>query len=95
MAQDAVGVLNIAYSQLGPPKFTPKLSGSPQTAINLSTVWESMWHSDSQGNVIPRLVKEWSVSSDGNVWTLHLEENVPFHKGKGDDDGPGYDLVDG
>ena len=83
MAQDAVGVLNIAYSQLGPPKFTPKLSGSPQTAINLSTVWESMWHSDSQGNVIPRLVKEWSVSSDGNVWTLHLEENVPFHKGKG------------
>ena len=83
VALDAVGTLNIAYSQLGPPKFTPKLSGSPQTAINLSSVWESMWHSDSKGNVIPRLIKEWSVSPDGNVWTLHLEENVPFHKGKG------------
>ena len=81
--QAAAGTLNIGYSQLGPPKFTPKLSGSPQTAINLSSVWESMWHSDSRGNVIPRLVKEWSVSDDGNVWTLHLEENVPFHKGKG------------
>ncbi len=81
--QAAAGTLNIGYSQLGPPKFTPKLSGSPQTAINLSSVWESMWHSDSSGNVIPRLVKEWSVSDDGNVWTLHLEENVPFHKGKG------------
>ena len=79
----ATGVLNVAYSQLGPPKFIPKLSGSPQSSINMSVVWESMWHSDPQGNVIPRLVKEWSVSDDGNVWTLHLEENVPFHKGKG------------
>ncbi len=77
------GVLNIGYSQLGPPKFIPKLSGSPQTSINISVLWESMWHSDSNGNVIPRLVKEWSVSDDGNVWTLHLEENIPFHKGKG------------
>ena len=81
--ESAAGVLNIGYSQLGPPKFIPKLSGSPQTAINMSAVWESMWHSDSKGNVIPRLVKEWEVSDDGNVWTLHLEENIPFHKGKG------------
>ena len=79
----ASGTLNIAYSQLGPPKFIPKLSGSPQSSINMSVVWESMWHSDPQGQVIPRLVKQWSVSDDGNVWTLHLEENVPFHKGKG------------
>ena len=79
----AAGTLNVGYSQLGPPKFIPKLSGSPQSSINMSVVWESMWHSDPQGNVIPRLVKEWSVSDDGNVWTLHLEENVPFHKGKG------------
>ena len=84
VAQEVVGTLNIAYSQLGPPKFIPKLSGSPQSAINMSSVWESMWHSDSKGNVIPRLVKEWSVSPDGNVWTLHLEEGVPFHKGKGE-----------
>ncbi len=80
---EAAGTLNVAYSQLGPPKFIPKLSGSPQSSINMSVLWESMWHSDSQGNVIPRLVKEWSVSDDGNVWTLHLEEDVPFHKGKG------------
>ena len=81
--EEAAGTLNVAYSQLGPPKFIPKLSGSPQSSINMSVVWESMWHSDPQGNVIPRLVKEWSVSDDGNVWTLHLEEDVPFHKGKG------------
>ncbi len=84
MEQSAVGILNIAYSQLGPPKFIPKISGSPQTSINISAVWESMWHSDPQGNVIPRLVKQWEVSDDGNVWTLHLEEGVQFHKGKGE-----------
>lgn len=83
MAQEAVGTLNVAYSQLGPPKFIPKVSGAPQSAINTSALWESLWHSDPQGNVIPRLVKEWTVSPDGNVWTLYLEEGVPFHKGKG------------
>ena len=80
----AVGTLNIAYSQVGPPKFIPKVNGSPQSSINTSTVWESLWHTDSEGNLIPRLVKDWSVSEDGLVWTLRLEEGIQFHNGKGD-----------
>jgi peptide/nickel transport system substrate-binding protein len=82
--QEPKGVLNIAYSQVGPPKFTPKVAGAPQTTINVATVWESMWHSDAQGETIPRLVKEWSASPDGMVWTLKLQEGVQFHKGKGE-----------
>ena len=40
---------------------------------------------DSKTNArIPRLAKSWESSPDGRVWTLHLEEGVPFHFGYGD-----------
>jgi peptide/nickel transport system substrate-binding protein len=39
---------------------------------------------DSKTNArIPRLAKSWESSPDGRVWTLHLEEGVPFHFGYG------------
>ena len=82
--QASEGELNIAYSQLGPPKFIPKVQGSPQQSINIGTVWESMWHTDSGGNTIPRLVKSWDVSDNGFIWTLNLQEGVPFHYGNGE-----------
>ena len=40
---------------------------------------------DSQTNArIPRLAKSWESSPDGRVWTLQLEEGVPFHFGYGE-----------
>ena len=83
-AEEAVGTLRIAYTELGPPRFIPKLFGSPQVSINLTTVWESVWHNSPQNEVLPRLVKDWSVSDNGLVWTMKLEEGVQFHKGKGE-----------
>ncbi len=39
---------------------------------------------DSKTNArIPRLAKSWESSPDGRVWTLHLEEGIPFHFGYG------------
>ena len=39
---------------------------------------------DSKTNArIPRLAKSWESSPDGRVWTLHLEQGVPFHFGYG------------
>ena len=83
-SEEAKGTLRIAYTELGPPRFIPKLFGSPQVSINLTTVWESVWHNSPQNEVLPRLVKDWSVSDNGLVWTMKLEEGVQFHKGKGE-----------
>ncbi len=33
---------------------------------------------------IPRLAKSWESTPDGRVWTLQLEEGVPFHDGYGE-----------
>jgi hypothetical protein len=60
MASEAEGTLSIAYTELGPPRFLPKLNGSPQASINMTTVYESPWHNDPKGNIMPRLFKSWS-----------------------------------
>ncbi len=84
MEAEATGVLNIAYTELGPPRFLPKLNGSPQASINMTTVYESPWHNDPQGRILPRLFESWSVSDDGLVWTFQINEGIPFHYDKGD-----------
>ena len=83
-ASEATGVLNIAYTELGPPRFLPKLNGSPQASINMTTVYESPWHNDPQGRILPRLFESWSVSDDGLVWTFQIQEGIPFHYDKGE-----------
>ena len=84
MASEAKGVLSIAYTELGPPRFLPKLNGSPQSSINMTTVYESPWHNDPDGNILPRLFKQWEVSDDGLVWTFQIQEGIQFHDGKGE-----------
>lgn len=37
-----------------------------------------------EGNYLPKLVKEWSVSDDSLVWTMKLQEGVQFHHGYGE-----------
>ena len=84
MASEAKGVLSIAYTELGPPRFLPKLNGSPQASINMTTVYESPWHNDPDGNILPRLFKQWKVSDNGLVWTFQIQEGIQFHDGKGE-----------
>ncbi len=84
MASEAEGTLSIAYTELGPPRFLPKLNGSPQASINMTTVHESPWHNDPKGNIMPRLFKSWSVSDNGLVWTFQIQEGIQFHEGKGE-----------
>ena len=84
MASEAEGTLSIAYTELGPPRFLPKLNGSPQASINMTTVYESPWHNDPKGNIMPRLFKSWSVSDNGLVWTFQIQEGIQFHEGKGE-----------
>ena len=36
---------------------------------------------DLDGNYIPELAEEWSVSDDGLTWTLDLVEGATFHDG--------------
>ena len=49
-----------------------------------STVGEQLLYRDVEGNYLPKLVEEWSVSDDNLVWTMKLQEGVQFHHGYGE-----------
>lgn len=77
------GSLRIAYTEIGPPMFTPKNSGFPTNAILSTNIFETGWRASTTGEMEPWLIKKWSISPDSLTWTLRLQEGVPFHKGWG------------
>lgn len=79
-----VGTLRIALDELGPPKWTPKLQGSPQGSINNTTFWENLWKNEKDGGLIGVLAESWEISPDSTVWTIRLHKGVPFHHGYGE-----------
>ncbi|KQZ63187.1 ABC transporter substrate-binding protein [Rhizobium sp. Root149] len=42
---------------------------------------ETLVEADAQGNPVPALAKQWTVSEDGKTWTFTLQPNVRFHDG--------------
>ena len=78
------GTLNVGYKELGLFGTNPKLTPGQVYLFVGSSVGESLLSTTIDGNFLPRLVKEWSVSADSLVWTFKLEEGVQFHKGYGE-----------
>jgi peptide/nickel transport system substrate-binding protein len=44
-------------------------------------LWEHLVGIDEEGNFIPELATDWSVSDDGLLWTYHIRKGVTFHNG--------------
>ena len=78
------GTLNVGYKELGLFGTNPKLTPGQVMLFIGSSVGESLLSTTVDGNFLPKLVKEWSVSEDSLVWTFKLEEGVQFHKGYGE-----------
>lgn len=78
------GTLNVGYKELGLFGTSPKLTPGQVMLFVGSTVGEQLLYRDVEGNYLPKLVKEWSVSDDSLVWTMKLQEGVQFHHGYGE-----------
>ncbi len=78
------GVLRIALDEIGPPKWIPKLQGAPQNSINNTTFWESLWKNEKSAGLTGVLAENWEISDDATVWTINLQQGVPFHHGYGE-----------
>ena len=67
--------------------YNPKYSLNPLTATNHSNqlvcnlVYENMVEIDGDFNVIPNIIKEWSCTEDGKIWTLTIDTTHVFHDG--------------
>ena len=77
------GTFNVGYKEV--PTFDGRLSagGAGGYAIGFS-LGEVLVFLNTDGEFVPRLAREWSVSPDGVVWTFKLREGVPLHKGYGE-----------
>ena len=78
------GTFNVGFKELGIFSASPNLTAGQQKVFVGVTVMESLVSIDIDGGFFPKLAKEWSVSPDGLVWTLKLEEGVQYHKGYGE-----------
>ena len=78
------GVFQTGMTQMGAPVFLLRNQSFFQSRFDDTVTHEDLWWTDAEGNLLPRLVKEWETSADGLVFTFHLQEGVPFHEGWGE-----------
>ena len=78
------GTLNIGYKELGTFGAHPKLTSSSVIDYVGYISGQGLLTVNADGDFLPKLAKEWSVSPDSLVWTFKLEEGIQFHKGYGE-----------
>jgi peptide/nickel transport system substrate-binding protein len=79
------GTLNVGLSELGTFSSHPKLNNLPALQIlHTIPINEALLTFDADGEVVPMLAREWSISEDFTTWTFNLEQGVQFHKGYGE-----------
>jgi peptide/nickel transport system substrate-binding protein len=66
-----------------PTNINPLLSVTrPIDELISSVVFSSLFTYDNQGQLITDLVTDYSISTDGKKYTLHLKENILWHDGQ-------------
>lgn len=59
----------------------PHKSTSPLSRQIIDQIYDTLLAFDDQGKIQPNLAKEWSVSDNGQEYTLRLNENIKCHDG--------------
>lgn len=60
----------------------PHLAGSAGTSEVLFNIFEGLVKPDSNGELIPAVASDYTISEDGTCYTFTLRENVTFHNGE-------------
>ncbi|MDO5624290.1 MAG: ABC transporter substrate-binding protein [Pseudomonadota bacterium] len=69
--------------QLEPPVLDPTVTAAAVAGeVTYGNVFEGLTLIDGEGQVVPRLAREWKVSDDGLSYTFSLRSGVRFHDGK-------------
>ena len=79
-----MGTLDVSVGALGAPIFVLKNQFFSASRFDGLTTHESPFARDTEGAVVPLLVKEWTVDPQGLVYTFSIQENVPWHTSHGD-----------
>ena len=83
------GTLTFGLPLVAPFHVFPTVTEGAGYHHNGYTTAETLLYMNEDKEIVPRLIKEWSVAPDSVTWTFKLEEGVPFHKGYGELDAEG------
>ena len=64
-----------------PPNLDPHRSSAAVDRQVFQSLFDKLVDTDTNLKVIPMLATSWSISSDGTVYTLKLQQGVQFHDG--------------
>lgn len=70
----------IAISEL-PDTLDPHKTGAAVTSTILRNAGDTLIAKNFDGEYVPSIATEWSISEDGLTWTFKLREDVVFHDG--------------
>ena len=75
------GTLNVAMSEVGPAVFNNRDATYATLRFLMTTVGESMFQNNLDGQTAGRLVKDWTVesTSDGVTYTFNLQPGAKWH----------------
>ena len=83
------GTLTFGLPLVPPFHVFPTVTEGAGYHHNGFTTAETLLHMNEAKEIVPRLIREWSVSPDSTTWTFKLQEGVQFHKGYGEMDAEG------
>jgi ABC-type transport system substrate-binding protein len=78
------GTLNVGFPDIGTPLFSLRQQAFQAQRADLHTTHETAFATAADGQVIPRLVRDWTVDDSGLVYTMHLQEGAMWHTNFGE-----------
>ena len=59
----------------------PYKSAAADTETIMNNIFDGLFDTDEEGNLVPQLAESYDVSEDNKEYTFHLREGVKFHNG--------------
>ena len=75
----ATNEVNVGIAQDLEDSIDPHLAQAAGTREVLFNIFEGLVKPDSEGNIIPAVAADYSVSEDGKVYTFTLRDGIAFH----------------
>ena len=81
---DPEGTLDVGFPDTGAHIFSLRQQAFQNQRADLHTTHETAFATAPDGQVIPRLVKEWTVDASGLIYTMYLWEGAAWHTNFGE-----------
>lgn len=79
---EASGELRLTGGSYDPPTLDPALANDASSTFVIRQLFSGLVTLDASLEVVPDLAEDWSISTDGLVYTFNLRNDAVFHDGR-------------